>query len=941
MSFPVQGGVTDQASSSTTVAYAFGSSQTLGNINVVGVLNASGGGSATLSSLTDSQGNVYQEIIGGLTFSGQGPMYLYWCPSIKAGANTVTATWSVATTFTEIIAFEYPAISNAVIDVSTSANQGGSNVTSLSIGPINVTAGDVLISYLRENGASFPGAPSGMTLRTGSNYGQWADLQSAAGGVTTVTWSWSIAAKAGGFVIGIKSGPPQPPVAQFVQGNYAEQSTSQTSISCTFSQSQSAGDASVVMVWVNSNAASPVSTLTDTAGNTYNLAMFAIGPSGWTSSDMLVYVATNIKSASAGNIVTAQFSQAFSLSAIQILEYPGFISGDTVSAANGTGTVANSGTLFTNSNNEILIGFVISQAAGGGASVSVNGYGTKRISEVFTAAGGDVIAAFAGNNSLAWNVPNGNWVAITLALSPNAAPSNGLSPLPPMGWDPWRVYSSNSTDAELRTQASLLVSTGLAACGFNLMAITDGWPNSRVNGVLTPNPSNFPNGMLPLIQYFQSLGLQYAAYLGTGSTTCAGSVGSGGNETADAALIAGWGAKYLMYDSCTDFGTDTGTQTAYAAMGAALQKTGAPIQFLVSCPVYETQMDGSLVWGPVVGGNLVCSQKDIVSPGAVTWAKLVTMIEDQVGLSGWTRPGRWNWIDFMGVGNGTLTDAEGRSNFALFAILATALWIGCDLTTVSSNTLTTLKNTEVIAVSQDVLGIAGTRYSSIAQGGSVVEVWARPLAYGKWAVALWNQAATTQTINVTWSMFNQSGPFSVRDLFLHQNLGKMATGYSASVGSHDVAMLLLTPNPVSPPTGLSVIGATATWINNDESGSISALYLDSATDPYFANNLVSVQVPLAFGFQSVTVTAPNNYYRIRGVVAPGAVYSNTSEATPAYQPITGSGLYIVQSQAGTYDIVALNPLQPDYGGTVRSILSGPYATYQAAFAVLEHVYWNI
>jgi len=61
------------------------------------------------------------------------------------------------------------------------------------------------------------------------------------------------------------------------------------------------------------------------------------------------------------------------------------------------------------------------------------------------------------------------------------------------------------------------------------------------------------------------------------------------------------------------------------------------------------------------------------------------------------------------VGNGGMTDAEYVTHFSLWAISKSPLLIGCDVRNMSPATLATLSNPEVIAVSQDPLGVQGKK----------------------------------------------------------------------------------------------------------------------------------------------------------------------------------------------------------------------------------------
>ncbi len=70
------------------------------------------------------------------------------------------------------------------------------------------------------------------------------------------------------------------------------------------------------------------------------------------------------------------------------------------------------------------------------------------------------------------------------------------------------------------------------------------------------------------------------------------------------------------------------------------------------------------------------------------------------------------------VGNGGMTDVEYRTHFSLWAISKAPLIIGCDVRNMSSATLSTLTNTEVIAVNQDPLGVQGKKVAFASSSSS-------------------------------------------------------------------------------------------------------------------------------------------------------------------------------------------------------------------------------
>ncbi len=84
------------------------------------------------------------------------------------------------------------------------------------------------------------------------------------------------------------------------------------------------------------------------------------------------------------------------------------------------------------------------------------------------------------------------------------------------------------------------------------------------------------------------------------------------------------------------------------------------------------------------------------------------------------------------IGNGGMTDTEYRTHFSLWSISKAPLIIGCDVTKMSTATLSTLTNPEVIAVNQDPLGIQGKKVafsssqSSNASSGIIVSNCSSP-----------------------------------------------------------------------------------------------------------------------------------------------------------------------------------------------------------------------
>jgi alpha-galactosidase len=102
-----------------------------------------------------------------------------------------------------------------------------------------------------------------------------------------------------------------------------------------------------------------------------------------------------------------------------------------------------------------------------------------------------------------------------------------------------------------------------------------------------------------------------------------------------------------------------------------------------------------------------------------------------------------------------------------------------------------LTNKEVIAVDQDSLGREGER---VRKNGDL-EVWARQLNDGSRAVVLLNRSSAGAEVFANWEDLGYPEHLraSVRDLWQHDDLGKFSGKFSASVASHGVVMVTVTP----------------------------------------------------------------------------------------------------------------------------------------------------
>jgi alpha-galactosidase len=367
-------------------------------------------------------------------------------------------------------------------------------------------------------------------------------------------------------------------------------------------------------------------------------------------------------------------------------------------------------------------------------------------------------------------------VGLGLLGAPVFAQGNGPAQTPPMGWNSWNYFACKVTEADVRSAADAIVSTGMKSAGYIYVNIDDCWQGTRdEKGVIHPN-EKFPD-MKGLSEYVHAKGLKLGIYSSPGSKTCGGYEGSFGHEELDAQTYAHWGIDYLKYDYCSFQGDVPAQMAAYKKMHQALEKTGRAIVFSLC----QYGMDRVWRWGPSVGGNLWRTTGDISDD----YDRMAYIGFGQNGLERFAAPGHWNDPDMLEVGNGKMNKEEYRTHMSLWCLLAAPLLAGNDLSKMTPDTLAILTNPEVVAVDQDALGIQGHR---VAQEGQL-EVWVKLLADGSKAVGLFNRGESVMPVTAYFRDVGVGDTASVRDLWEKRDLGVFNSSFAAHVPMHGVVLL--------------------------------------------------------------------------------------------------------------------------------------------------------
>ncbi|PRP89753.1 hypothetical protein PROFUN_00095 [Planoprotostelium fungivorum] len=382
-------------------------------------------------------------------------------------------------------------------------------------------------------------------------------------------------------------------------------------------------------------------------------------------------------------------------------------------------------------------------------------------------------------------------LAVALAIL-----DNGLAKTPQMGWNSWNKFACNVNETVIRDTIDLIVKLKLDTLGYNYVNIDDCWAESRdANGIVVVDSKSFPNGIKALADYAHSKGLLFGIYSDAGSNTCAGRPGSLGHELDDAKTYAEWGVDYLKYDNCNADGNTV--KERYTAMAKALHSVDRPI-FFSMC---EWGVQRPAEWGKSIGGNSWRTTGDISD----NWNSMLlnALYNDAdaaaAGPGGWNDPvgnGGMNNDEYkihfalwcldladgttqLEVGNGGMNNDEYKIHFALWCLVKAPLLIGCDLSSISKDTLSILGNKEAIAVNQDSLGQQGTL---IIQNGQH-HIWAGKTSDG-YVVLAYGVVSDVQKVTLDIAKLSGLTQFQVRDIYAGKDVGTGENTYEISFDYH-------------------------------------------------------------------------------------------------------------------------------------------------------------
>jgi alpha-galactosidase len=413
---------------------------------------------------------------------------------------------------------------------------------------------------------------------------------------------------------------------------------------------------------------------------------------------------------------------------------------------------------------------------------------------------------------------------------PVNAQVNDLGQRPFLGWSTYSqqtiVPSSTVMNQQnILAQSDAMRSSGLQAHGFKYINLDAGWSgNSDQYGRTLWNTTEFPQ-FLDMIQHIHANGQKVGIYLlpGLGSSVYSQNLpifgtpyhaqdivaiplnygqGFGYGYKIDftkpgaqeyinsiVSLYASWGIDFIKLDGVTpgsyNDNLNINNIPDVQAYSKAIALSGRPIWLTISWALDEDYLSD---WqqnanARRINGDVECEGD---CPNLTEWQRVLVRFYDLIGWEGASGPTLgWNDLDSLEVGNGAtdgITNTEQQTAMTLWAMANAPLYLGGDLTKLTSFGKGLLFNDEVLAVDQ-----SGHPAKQVT--GGFTPVWVSNLGDGSYYVALFNLNAFQTKVSVDWKDLGFSNAVVMRDLWSRADLGHAFGSFSDVLPGHGARLL--------------------------------------------------------------------------------------------------------------------------------------------------------
>jgi hypothetical protein len=415
-----------------------------------------------------------------------------------------------------------------------------------------------------------------------------------------------------------------------------------------------------------------------------------------------------------------------------------------------------------------------------------------------------------------------------------------------MGWSSWSFLRGKVSEENVKAQVDALFAAHLPDYGYRYINLDAGWSEGYdQHGIPRTNLTKFPSGMDGLGQYLHAKGLMFGIYMNPGIdpklynanpliegtsahikditiTTLPGSTHKGAYKidfTKPAARayvfsifrqFASWKVDFVKLDFVGPGGGNlpADNREEVRIWHEAILATHRPIWLELSnwmsidqAPLWRATSNGWRIENDVECYPCGRSTDPAIKGNLTIWSKVSERFADLRPWISYAKPGGWNDLDSLEIGNGDkngITPAERQTMFTLWAISCAPLYLGTDLTRMDPADLAIVTNRNLIAIDQ--AGIPASPLDLQQLRNKPQQVWFTKNRDGSTTLALFNLGTDSAAIKFDWreldalrdTHFAQHPP-ALTDLVTNQTIPASPEDLNLTLESHASRVFRLTP----------------------------------------------------------------------------------------------------------------------------------------------------
>jgi len=415
-----------------------------------------------------------------------------------------------------------------------------------------------------------------------------------------------------------------------------------------------------------------------------------------------------------------------------------------------------------------------------------------------------------------------------------------------MGWSSWSFMRGKVSEENVRAQVDALFAAHLPDYGYRYINLDAGWSEGYdQHGIPKTNLTKFPSGMDGLGQYLHAKGLMFGIYMNPGIdpklydanpliegttahikditiTTLPGSTHKGAykidfTKPAARAYIfsifrqfARWKVDFVKLDFVGPGGGNlpADNREEVRVWHDAILATHRPIWLELSnwmsidqAPLWRATSNGWRIENDVECYPCGRSTDPAIKGNLTIWSKVSERFADLRLWISYAKPGGWNDLDSLEIGNGDkdgITPAERQTMFTLWAISCAPLYLGTDLTRMDPADLAIITNRNLIAIDQ--AGIPASPLDLQQLRNKPLQVWFTKNRDGSATLALFNLGTDSAAIKFDWreldalrdTHFSQHPP-TLTDLVTNQTIPASPEDLNLTLESHASRVFRLNP----------------------------------------------------------------------------------------------------------------------------------------------------